>query len=71
MTKLRTMYMQRTEGDYSAAAVAFAFDLMQDDPATFKAGYSVENAVIAASEIFPAMTRLEIEEALALKIGTP
>jgi len=70
MTQLRSMYMQRTEGDYAAAAVEFAFDLMQDDPATFKSGYSIENAVIAASEIFPAMTALEIEDGIARKIGT-
>lgn len=69
MHQLRSMYMQRTEGDYAAAAAEFATDLMQDDPATFKAGYTIENAVIAASEVFPAMNRSEIEEAVARKLS--
>ncbi len=34
------------------AAVQLARDLMAGDPATFKAGYSLENAVIAACEAF-------------------
>lgn len=67
MTTLRETYLQRTDCDYPAAAVELAFDLMQGDPATFKAGYTSENAVIAASEIFPTVTRAEIEEGLARK----
>lgn len=46
-----------------AAAVEFARDLMKGDPATFKAGYSLENAAIAASEIFE-LSRDEIEDHL-------
>lgn len=37
--------------DLTAAAV-FARDLMAGDEANFKAGYSVENAVLAAGEVF-------------------
>lgn len=69
MTEIRLDYLARTEGDYSAAAVEFAFDLMQDDPATFKAGYTLENAAIAAHEVFPQASRLEIQERVARRVG--
>lgn len=39
-------------------------DLMRDQPAIFKRGYSRENAIIAAAEAF-GVTTAEIEEQLA------
>ena len=35
------------------AAANFAKALNRDDPETFKAGYSRENAILAAIELFP------------------
>lgn len=43
-------------GNYSyadIAAIAFARDLMAGDPANFKSGYTRENAILAAQEVFP------------------
>lgn len=42
----------REHGSLDQALNAFAEDLMRGDPATFKAGYSRENAVIATAEAF-------------------
>jgi hypothetical protein len=47
-------------------AICFAKDLMQGDPATFKAGYTAENALLAALEIFPAADRKKIEAGIGL-----
>lgn len=52
-------------GDRFNAACEFARDLMRGDPATFKAGYTAENAGRAAVEMF-----FEIDEMnLALDLG--
>jgi hypothetical protein len=40
-------------GETDVAAIAFARDLMQGDPKNFKRGYTRENAIIAACEVFP------------------
>lgn len=39
-------------GDQTVAAQAFAAGLMAGDPATFKAGYTRDNAVIATADAF-------------------
>jgi hypothetical protein len=39
-------------------------DLMQGDPATFKAGYSRENAIIAAADAFD-IPRSKVKEQLS------
>jgi hypothetical protein len=39
-------------------------DLMEDDPATFKQGYTRENAVIATADAF-GVSRDQVEEQLA------
>lgn len=52
MTDIRGEYLSDAEGDDEVAAVNFAHDLTKGEPATFKQGYSVENAAIAASEMF-------------------
>ena len=49
---LRDTYIADAEGNVEHAAGALAHDLMRDDPATFKRGYSEDNAVIAAAEFF-------------------
>lgn len=54
ISELKASYLKKTGGNYVRAAALLACDLMQDDPETFKAGYSLENAVIAAQEMFPA-----------------
>lgn len=69
MTEIRTEYLARMNDDYTAAAVEFAFDLMQGDPDTFKAGYSLENASLAAHEVFRHAPRLVIHERLARRVG--
>lgn len=43
---------QRTYGNRELAAYAFCRDLMQGDPATFKVGYTRENAILATIEAF-------------------
>lgn len=50
---LHDRYLREHGGYEDIAAIAFARDLMQDDPATFKAGYTKENAILAAQEMFP------------------
>jgi hypothetical protein len=42
--------LSQAKGDPVDAAVAMAQSLMEDDPIAFKAGYTRENAVIAAAE---------------------
>ena len=42
------------------AMARFAYDLMRGDPASFKAGYSRANAVIATAEAFD-VPRKEVE----------
>ena len=69
MNNLRVEYLQRCDGDHTAAAVQFAFDLMQDDPATLKAGYTLENAALAAHEVFPKLSRVAIQDRLSKKLG--
>jgi len=39
-------------GDKISAAAEVAAGLMAGDPATFKAGYTLDNAVIAAAEVY-------------------
>ena len=53
MNGLREQYLREHGGYEDIAAIALAKDLMRDDPATFKAGYTRENAIIAAEEMFP------------------
>ena len=52
-SSLRDRYLRDYHGYEDVAAIAFARDLMQGDPATFKAGYTRENAILAAQEMFP------------------
>ena len=47
------------------AAALLAQGLMRGDPATFKQGYTRENAVIAAQEMYPEFTRQQISDQLA------
>lgn len=39
-------------GEVACAIQAFVDDLMRGDPASFKSGYTLDNAVIAAAEAF-------------------
>lgn len=50
---LREKYLRECGGYEDIAAIALARDLMEDDPKTFKRGYTRENAILAAQEIFP------------------
>ena len=51
MTSLRDSYLDRTpDGDPLAAAALLARDLMEDDPVSFKQGYSLDNAALAAAD---------------------
>jgi hypothetical protein len=47
-------------------ALCFAKDLMRGDPATCKAGYTAENAALAARELFPAADQKKLEAGLGL-----
>ena len=54
---LREEYLRINHGDVREAAAYLALRLTRDDPETFKVGYSIPNAILAAREVFP-----EIEE---------
>lgn len=43
-------YLNRAEGDMAEALSDLAADLMRGDPATFKRGYTADNALLAAHE---------------------
>jgi hypothetical protein len=64
MSSIREQYLRDHGGYEDIAAIAFAKDLMRGDPATFKAGYTKENAVIAAQEIFPNAIEVDFEKEL-------
>lgn len=53
MTSIHDEYLERHNGNRQAAAIALAVDLMQGAPANFQAGYTLENAALAAAEVFP------------------
>lgn len=55
-------YLDRALGSPSLAAAKYAKDLNRDDPQTFKVGYSIENAVLAALELFPEVKEKSIRE---------
>lgn len=60
---LDAQYLTRTSGNREQAASALAFDLMQGDPASFKQGYTLENAAIASAEVF-GLDRSDVEQRL-------
>ncbi len=45
-------YIDGHDGNIRDAVVQFVADLERGDPASFKAGYSRENAILAASDAF-------------------
>ncbi len=57
---LREEYLAMNDGIVIEAASQFATHLTRDDPETFKVGYSQDNAILAAIEIFPEITSDEI-----------
>lgn len=58
---LREHFLTAANGDPTAAAVALARGLMAGDPTVFKVGYSQVNAVLAAAELFPEVSRDAID----------
>lgn len=44
-----THYLAEYEGNVQAAVLAMAADLMRGDPVTFQAGYTLDNALMAAA----------------------
>lgn len=52
MNDLARECMRRYHCDRVTGALHLARDLMEGDPATFAAGYSADNAAIAAGECF-------------------
>lgn len=70
MDQLRSMYLARTKGaHHTAAAAALAFDLMQDDPSNFKQGYTFDNAILAALDVFDTVAKAEVEHATRRLLG--
>lgn len=53
MASLRNEYLTRALGSFGLAAARLALDLSRGDDATLKDGYTPDNAVLAALEIFP------------------
>lgn len=52
MSGLREDYLRRADGDAERAALLLARDLMKGDPESLKAGYSEQNAALAAGRMF-------------------
>lgn len=59
--RMSPMAERYTERYGDTAVLAFVTDLMSGDPATLKAGYTRENAIIAAADAF-GITREQAEE---------
>ena len=59
---LRDEYLSQYGGYEDVAAIAFARDLMEDDPDNFKRGYTRENAILAAQEMFPGAMVVDWEQ---------
>lgn len=57
---LKDEYLSKAFGSPAMAAAYLAKDLSRGDPKTFKAGYTIENAVLAAREIFPRVSEVAI-----------
>lgn len=55
-------FMRRGYNLPNRAAADFARALMEPDPAVFKQGYTRENAIIAALEVFPQANRESVEK---------
>ena len=69
MNDIRNHYRAAVKGQTeTAAAVALAFDLTRDDPANFKQGYTFENAVLAALDVFDTVAKTDVEQGLREKI---
>jgi hypothetical protein len=64
---LSQRYLREHGNDVDRAVRAFTSDLMRGDPATFKAGYSRANAVIAAAETFH-LSRERAEELVPQRV---
>lgn len=62
---LRERFLMRAGGCPDQAAALLAAGLMEGDRATFKAGYSRENALLAACEMFPEADPEDVEQHLA------
>ena len=70
MQQLRNHYLARAKGaQHVAAAAHLAFDLMQDDPANFKQGYTFDNAILAALDVFDTVGKAEVEHATRELLG--
>lgn len=70
LAELAQPYLARTGGVAELAAALFALDLMKGDPAELKAGYTLENAVIAACEVFPDVDQERVTAAVAANSHT-
>ena len=57
---LREEYLAKNNGVEAAAAAGFATDLNRDNPSELKVGYTQANAILAAAEIFPEVTEIQI-----------
>lgn len=56
-------------GYADVAAIALARDLMRDDPKNFKRGYTRENAILAAQEVFPEAMEVHWEQEVIDDVG--
>ena len=50
--KMVALALANADGDRVTAASRIALSLMRDDPEIFKAGYSIENALLATFDAF-------------------
>lgn len=57
---LRDELLAENHNDPVEAAAILALRLTRDDPTNFKVGYSVDNAILAALDMFPEVTEGQI-----------
>ena len=58
---IREQYLSQYGGYTDLAAIGLARDLQRGDPERLKAGYTLENAIIATLEIFPEANVVDLE----------
>lgn len=64
MIGIREEYLSLFPNNPLQASVALAKDLMRGDAESFKAGYTLDNALIATGEVFPEVDLGKVEEVL-------
>lgn len=59
---IKDTYLRGALGSPALAAAKLAKDLTVGDPATHKAGYTIDNAILAARDVFPEVADSKIRD---------